>query len=628
MAEYTHIFKPLCIGPLTIKNRIEFSPVGPHVATSDGYVSRELIEWGRQFARGGAGIVTLGDTSVVAPTGMPHRSHTIHAGTEKSINPLNRFVEMVQRYGAKASIQLNYHSRWSPTEMSPEEIKLIISSYADAAYRCQQAGMDMIMVHGAHGHTLSQFIARSTNARTDAYGGSLSNRARLIIEVLDAIRCRTGNKLAIEYRISADEMVPGGPSVQEQIEFAALIQDKIDLLHVSVGNLYAPETLPWIDQPSYFPRGLNLKYAEQFKKALTVPIATVGSYNLELAEQIVGANQADVVAMARTLIADPECVNKARTGRAAEIRPCIRCNNCINRAHWFFLPVHCTVNPVIGREAEFFNFPLPLKKKKVVIIGGGPGGMEAAKTAVKRGHSVVLFEKEAQLGGTLKMAAAAPFKADMKQYLEWAERTTLACAGLTIKLSTEAKADAIKDEKPDILIIAAGSTSIIPQLPGIDLPKVVRAGDVELGRARVGDKVVVVGAGLTGSETALHLALEGKQVTLIDWLPLAEIETGAAVINNTILRKQLQDCKVTTLTGLALSAVISSGIEVVDKDSHRSELPCDTVVLAMGVKPRSDLVELFKGLVPEVTVIGDCNHPRSSLLNAVTEGFMAAMDIQ
>ena len=414
MNEYRHIFKPLQIGRITVKNRIEFPPVGPHLGTSDGYVSRELIEWGRQFARGGAGIVTLGDSNTLTPLGPIHPSYAIHAGNDKCINPLNRFAETMQRYGCKASIQLNYHNQRTPAEMTAEEIALIIDSYAKSAYRCLRAGMDMIMVHGAHGHCLSQFVSRRTNLRTDAFGGNLANRARLVLAVLDAIRDKVGDGLAIEYRISGEELVPGGPTVEEQVEFAAMIQDKIDLIHISVGNLYVPETLPMMNQPTYFPRGLNLKYAERFKKALKIPVATVGSYNLEIAEQILGQNKADVVAMARTLIADPECVNKAHSGRAADIRPCIRCNNCINRSHELFLSTRCSVNPVIGWEDEIFTYPQPAKKKMVLVVGGGPGGMEAARTAARRGHEVVLMEKDAQLGGALIMASAAPFKVDMR----------------------------------------------------------------------------------------------------------------------------------------------------------------------------------------------------------------------
>ena len=247
MTEYSHIFQPIKIGRITVKNRIEFPPVGPHLATSDGYVSRELIEWGRQFARGGAAIVTLGDTSTLAPSGPVHQGYALHAGNDKVINPLNRFAETIHRYGAKASIQLNYPNRCSPTEMKVEEIDLIVESYADSAYRCLLAGLEMILVHGAHGHVFSQFLSRRTNSRTDAYGGSLQNRSRLAVSVLEAIRAKVGDKLAIEYRISADEMVPGGPTVEEQLEFATLIQDKIDLIHISMGNLYAPETLPMIE---------------------------------------------------------------------------------------------------------------------------------------------------------------------------------------------------------------------------------------------------------------------------------------------------------------------------------------------------------------------------------------------
>ena len=364
MNDYINIFKPLKIGKTELKNRIEFPPVGPHLGTSDGYVSRELIEWGRQFARGGAAIVTLGDSATLAPPGPIHPGYAVHVGTEKCINPLNRFAETIQRYGAKASIQLNYHNRCPPGQMSLEEINLIIESYAQAAYRCLKAGMDMIMVHGAHGHVLSQFVSRKSNSRTDEYGGSFPNRARLAMSVLEAIRDKVGDKLAIEYRISADEMVPGGPTIEEQLEFAALIQDRIDLIHVSVANLYAPETLPMLNQPTYFPRGLNLKYAETFKKALKIPVATVGSYNLEMAEQIIGQNKADVVAIARTLISDPGCVNKAGGGRADQIRPCIRCNNCINRSHELFLSTRCSVNPVIGWEDEMFSVSASGQKKE------------------------------------------------------------------------------------------------------------------------------------------------------------------------------------------------------------------------------------------------------------------------
>jgi 2,4-dienoyl-CoA reductase-like NADH-dependent reductase (Old Yellow Enzyme family)/thioredoxin reductase len=627
MKEYKHVFQPIKIGQITIKNRIEFPPVGPHLATSEGYVSRELIEWGRQFARGGAGIVTIGDSATIAPAGPPHQGYAIHIGTDKSINPLNRFAETIQRYGAKASIQLNAHSRRSPTEMLPEDIKAIIDSYADAAVRCWKAGMDMIMVHGAHGHLFSQFLSLKTNHRTDAYGGRFLNRARLAMEVLEAIRDKVGDKLAVEYRISGDELVPGGPTPEELLEFAKLIQNKIDLIHVSVGNLYVAETMPMMNQPTYFPRGLNLKYSELYKRELKIPVSTVGSYNLEIAEKAISEDKADIVAMARTQIADPDCVNKARSGHSDKIRPCIRCNNCINRSHYLFLSTRCSVNPVIGREAEFVNWPVPAKRKKIVVIGGGPGGLEAARTAAERGHKVVLMEKEDHLGGTLNAAAAASFKADMKKYLEWAISTIMNNPRVTIRLSTEATPEKIKTEKPDVLVIAAGSRPIIPEVPGIHRQSVVWAGDVELGKVQVGDRVVVAGAGLTGSETALHLAQQGKKVTLIDMLELPQIDADASQINILTLRKLLNEQGVKTQTEVKLESISEKVVMVADKNSTKFEIPCDTIVLALGLEPRTDITRIFENLASEVYIIGDCNNRRGNLLKAVAEGFFAAMEI-
>ena len=553
--------------------------------------------------------------------------NALSLGTDSAINPLNNYAEVIQRYGARASIQLNYHADRSPAEMTREDIAEVIESFAGAARRCLLAGMDMVMVHGAHGQLLSRFASPRKNTRTDSYGGSLKNRSRLAREVLEAMRAEVGDRLAIEYRISGEEFTADGPTLEEQIEFARMIEDKIDLIHVSAGNLFEPATLPRMIQPTYLPRGMNVPLAAAFKKALSIPVTAVGSLDMDLAEEVLAAGQADMAAMARALIADPECPNKAMQGRPEEIRPCVRCNTCIDRTHTHRLSVRCAVNPLAGREAEFANYRAPGRRKKVVVVGGGPAGMEAARTCADRGHEVVLFEKGNQLGGTLTAAAAPPFKTDMRKYLAWAIRATLQTPGLKVRLNTAATSGRVRAEGPDAVIIAAGSEPIVPGRSGAGSRNFIQASEVVKGEKETGDRVLIAGAGLTGSEVALALAQQGKAVTLIDALPEEQIDAACPYISITALRQMLRDLNVDFRPGTTFKGASATGASVTDKDGSATGIPCDSIVLALGTRPSIETIKELTGLATGTYVVGDGSGRQCNLFGAVAGGFLAAMEI-
>jgi NADPH-dependent 2,4-dienoyl-CoA reductase/sulfur reductase-like enzyme len=329
--------------------------------------------------------------------------------------------------------------------------------------------------------------------------------------------------------------------------------------------------------------------------------------------------------MARPIIADTEYVNKNRRGEFDEIRPCVRCNTCVQKVAEFY-PIRCAVNPVIGREVEYLYIRPADKKKKVVIMGGGPAGMEAATVAASRGHQVTLYEKDSKLGGMLTLAAAYSFKADMKKYLDWLGQKTTKAPGVEVKLSTEATAEAIKAEKPDVLIVAIGAEPIIPGIPGVNKPNVVWVGDVARGKKVAGETVVVAGAGLTGCEAALNLVQQGKKVTLVDMLGQMEIAQDASFLNKLALMGLLQQHGVDFEMEVELVEITAGGVMVIDKQGNRVEIPADTVVLSLGFKTPAAMVEAFKDLAPDVHVIGDCAEP-GNLQHAVHDAFNLAVEI-
>jgi len=627
--EYSQIFKPLKIGPLTAKNRIEVSPAEPMLATYDGLVTPEFIAFTQSFAMGGAAIVTVGD-SPVTPEYAADNRFVIDLSRKEVSHGLFSLTDAIHRYGALASIELNIRDDRRPDQFTLAEIDRMIESFATAAERCRKAGFDMVMLHGGHAHTVASFFSHS-NTRNDKYGCmSFEDRCRFASDIIDAVRAKIGPGMAIEWRISGDELIPGGVGVDEAIAFVQYIQNKIDMIHVSAGGMHNKAASMRMIQPTYLPRATNLHIAEEFKKRVDIPVCSVGSFNMELAEKAVAEGKVDMVAMIRSLIADPMAPKKCRAGKGDEVRPCIRCSQCTGAPdpHGNPKPIRCAVNPIVGREGIFSEYQPAIHTKKVLIAGGGCAGMEAARWLAARGHRPVIVEKSDHLGGSLIAAGANPLKGDVRKYTDWAIRQTENTPGIGIRLETEVTRDLIEAEKPDALIIATGSVPFIPNIPGIDSENVVLARDVDLGIAKVGHRVVVAGAGLTGTETAVSLAQEGHDVTLIDMQPFAQIDASSQVASlNSAIRYIAAQVGVKNAEQVKLAEVLCDGIAIEDSEGKLWSIACDTLVLALGVKPSPIAAECYEDLVSEVYVVGDSAHREGTISNAVREGFYAALNI-
>jgi NADPH-dependent 2,4-dienoyl-CoA reductase/sulfur reductase-like enzyme len=484
----------------------------------------------------------------------------------------------------------------------------------------KRAGFEMLMIHGGHGWLINQFLSPYFNKRTDEYGGSLENRCRLAIEVLKAVREAVGPFFPIEFRMSGSELFDGGYDLEEGCRIAEQIEPYIDLLHVSAGTYQRGfgDT-----HPSMFKEhGCNVYLAAEIKKHVSVPVATLGGLSDPAQmEEIIASGKADVVYMARALLADPFLPRKVMENREDEIVKCLRCFTCMaERAAT--ATRRCTVNPLIGRELEGDEIqPAPVKKK-VLVAGGGPGGLYAAYTAARRGHQVILCEKEAELGGILKSEQAIPFKHEMYElagtYAHLAEQ-----AGVEFRTSVEVTPEYVEQEAPDALIIAVGSEPLVPPIPGLSGDNVVVVNNYYLEKEKVGDEVVVFGGGLAGCECAIHLGMEGKKVHLVEMRDV--LAPDANVRHRPLLLKEI-DKYVTVHTGYKGLEVTKDGIICEDSEGKQQLVPGKSVICALGQRSRTALVDSLRDSAPYVAIIGDASRV-STITNAVYWGYHAALDI-
>ena len=633
---YKHVLSPIQIGPMKLKNRVSFTPVWPSFATSDGRVNRELMEWVRDIVKGGVGCINIGCGCV--NRNLPSFvTHLLRMSEEGTVNEMTMLSDLVHMYQCKIGIELfainmyggSFETRdtnstkpvveLDPTFMTKEQIKEYIEDFVEAADRAVRCGVDSIVIHGAHGQLPGCFLNKRINERTDEYSAeNMDNASRFTVELLSAIRERIGNKLAIEYRINASDMVEGSPTLDEVIEFVKRIEPYIDLLHVSRALHSEQKLAPYMNQPLYYPHGINIEDATKIKKAIHIPVTVVGSVTLEQAEEHIANGNIDMVSMARGLMADPYKVKNAKMACPEKTRPCIRCNNCINITHYKLAPVRCSVNAEMGMETIYMNVGTTTPKK-IAVIGGGPAGMEFARTASQRGHSVDLFEKSDCLGGVLNMAAAPDFKTDIKKYLEWSIRSVNMCDNVTIHLNTEAKPEDLSGY--EVVVVAIGSEPIVPQFVK-DNPNVVWVGDLEKGNATVGDDVVIVGAGLTGCECALSLSKQGKNVTLVDMIDEQSFGSGGAKFNQVALMGLLNDNHVKCIGNVKL---VSNNNQLgFEHNGQSMDLAYDHVVLSLGVRPNPEVLSTFEDCANEVIYIGDCNTRIGTLYNAVHTAHEAA----
>lgn len=662
-SNYPHVFEPLRIRGVQFKNRLEMAPPSPNLASRDWKVTKEFVDFFRPFAKGGVGIIQVGN-SIVDITEASDEERQLDLGTDDCILPLTRFVEMCQGYGCQPSLEINHNGKDSQfektgkraysassfiasreklvaaahnrepfytVEMDIPKIRETVEKYAMAAYRMKRAGFKMCMIHGGHGNLISQFSSPLYNMRCDEYGGSLENRARFTIEVLDRVRALCGENFVIEFRVSADEIHPDGMHFEETLKYIELFKDKIDILHVSAGLHGEFEYMRNWWQNWMMDRLYNVHYAEKIKKAFpSLLVCTVGSImNIKYAEDIIASGKSDFVAMCRPLLADPEMPRKYALGREDDHRPCLRCQYCGGR---LLIPavINCAVNPYLGEEVDFPDAKVKKAevKKKVAVVGGGPAGIQAMLTLCDRGHDVTLYEMTGSLGGNVIPAAAAPFKVDMKDYLDYLQRQAKK-APARILLNTEATKELLDTEKYDALVVAVGARPIIPKLPGIDRLHVHWAADADLGKVKVGKKVIIVGAGAVGVECAITLGRVGHDVEIVEMLPnmMGLMASASGAMRE--LQDALKELHIPVHLSTRLEEVTDKAVACRDlKSGKKVEFTADTVLLALGMSPRFDVADAFRRSAPEteVFVVGDAIEAKT-IAQAVKSGFKAAASI-
>ncbi len=645
MTQLKALFSPIKIGKLELKNRLVMAPMALHYANDKGMLSDRQITYYAARARGGVGLI-ISESNYVTPDG---RGGVKRLGLyeDQMIPDHQRLTNAIHEAGSMIFAQLHHGGATIspaaigqipvapsatplmtkgepfigiiPRRLSKEEIKEIIIAFGEAGRRAKEANFDGVQVLAGHGYLINEFLSPHNNRRNDSYGGSKENRIRILVEIVAAIRERVGSDYPISIRLTGREFIPDGYGLDFTCWLVEQLEESVDEFSIAGGTY---DERDWMVSPMRVPEGYQINQAVKVKEATCVPVSIVGRItDPVMADQVIEQGQADLVYMGRALIADPELPNKAKEGKLEEIRPCIGCNRgCIDRL-FKGLDVRCTVNPDVGQETEAMIYPAGMPKK-VLVVGGGPAGMEAARSTALRGHQVTLIEQSAELGGKLGVASKPPFRQSIDKFRSYQE-IQLDKVGVEVKLKTEATPRLIEELAPDVVVIATGAKSIQPDITGVGLECVATAEDVLNGLSKPGHKVVIMGAGIIGLETAEYLAETGRQVTVIEIT--GNIAGDEEAISKKMLLLRLNDLGVRIYVNCKITNITSQGVSII-RLSREEVLPADTVVLAVGYRPNRDLFTKLNVDNREVYLIGDSKEARN-IMEAVNDGALIGRQI-
>jgi len=649
--KFPGLFEPCRIGKLELANRVTMPPMTNNYA-KDGFVTDRMIDFYLERARGGAGLIVVEDSIIEAPRGR-HSHEDILISDDKYIPGLRRLAQTIKDQGAKAAIQLSHSGRLAgklrggqlslsngqmpvapsavaypatgfvvPKELTIEEIQEMENKFAEAAWRAREAGFDVIGLHCTHGYLIEQFLSPFSNKRQDAYGGNFDRRLRFLLETIERIKQKVGDDAPLMCRISGEELLEGGLTIEDARRNAQRLETSgVHCISVAIGACitgFRPNYfVPLEGAPMRSPRGELVHLAAAVKDVLSIPVITVGRIvTPEQAEEILRQGRADLIAIGRGLIADPEWPRKAQEGRENEIRHCISCQHCF--AVTTGVPLACAVNPAAGRERELKITPAS-EVKTVFVAGGGPAGLEAARVAALRGHNVHLYEKD-KPGGQLNLASVPPGKDEMKLFLNF-ERGQLEKLGVKLE-SRELDVEIVRQANPHAVIVATGASPIQPEIVGSENKRVISAWEVLRGAIPEG-KVVVIGGRQIGAETAEFLATKGNEVTLVEASSEIAPDMTHLVWSRDFLLLSLERLGVHLLTHTTMEEITKAGV-VVNRDGQRFTIEADAVVLALGTQPNRMLAAELEKLGVEFHAVGDCAGV-GKMVKAVREGFCAGL---